>query len=141
MAYIHGATQRHDLSPARRWSEGAPARSIHLAHALLAIVGVASWQVQAGELEGAFDAAKAFVAPINWTARLEIVTDPGITIALAASYRQSDCRVTALKNSPYLGAALSELPPSQRRPYLEALFAHECKRPPNTVVARNDLRA
>lgn len=82
-------------------------------------------RARADAIDDAFAAARDAIAPTGWTAELEVVNDRNVTIALGARFRNRVCHVYALRTSAYLVDALRQLDQPLRRPYLEALFAHE----------------
>lgn len=91
----------------------------------LAGLSAVSTPALADALQDAFEAARSTMVTEGWSARLIVVHDRKVTVALGARYRERVCSVYALRDSPYLVQTLSQLESTQRRPYLEALFAHE----------------
>jgi len=91
----------------------------------LACLSAVSTSALADALQDAFQAARGTMAGEGWTAQLIVVHDRKITVALGVRYREGVCSVYALRDSPYVVQTLSQLEFPQRRPYLEALFAHE----------------
>ncbi len=92
---------------------------------LLMVLTATAIPVRADMLGDAFRAARRTVAPMASRARLEVVHDATVTVALAARFEDGVCRIFALETSDYLLGSLAQLEPALRAPYLEALFAHE----------------
>lgn len=106
--------------------------------ACMAAMLVSASPSRAGGLEEAFSTALAAFAPQGWSARLEVVTDPAVTIAMIATYESRHCRISVLKTSAYLVDTLQQLEPAVRRPYMEALFAHELGHCEDSYVAQSE---
>lgn len=104
--------------------------------AFMAVMFVNASPARAGGMEEAFSAALAAFAPQGWSAQLEVVTDPAVTIAMIATYESRHCRISVLKTSAYLVDTLQQLGPAVRRPYMEALFAHELGHCEDSYVAQ-----
>ncbi|MFO1318570.1 MAG: hypothetical protein U1F52_03055 [Burkholderiales bacterium] len=80
---------------------------------------------QADTFIEAFEAARQTLGTSTWSVQLEVVSDRSITVAVSAAYRNGACRVILLDSSAYVADTLRMLDDELRRPYLEALFAHE----------------
>ncbi len=109
----------------QRWLEARTRTLAWRATLALACLSAASTPALADALQDAFQAARSTIVREGWTAQLIVVHDRKITVALGARYRERICSVFALRDSPYLVQTLAQLEQPQRRPYLEALFAHE----------------
>lgn len=107
-----------------RWMTGAARAAVGVGAACL-LMGLSADGARADGATAAFETALETLPASGWEADLEIVSDRSVTIAMAASYQAGVCRVLMFDASPYLAETLRTLDDELRRPYLEALFAHE----------------